>query len=177
MQALLEDIRNNHAQSIYCGEVTTPLIQIIVEQIDRDAVASRLSPGLKKRLAVVIIESLQNIAKHAVRINTDLAEAVFAINDENDYIHIYTGNYIDREGAKSFGERVAQVNALDEPGLMQLYVERMHARDVLYNEKSNAGLGLIELARTTKSKIDCSFHEHDEKTLFCVLKFTMKKEL
>jgi|GEM_PF-3033880 len=177
MHALVEDIRKHSAQNIYCGDITTPLIQNIVEQIDHDSVASKLPPAAKKRLAVVLIESLQNIAKHATRINSDLAEAVFAISDQGEHLHIFTGNYIARETAGALKTRIEQVNALDEQGLMQLYVERMHERDVLYNEKSNAGLGLIELVRTTRSPIESSFHEHDEKNMFCLLKFTMKKDL
>ncbi|TND08809.1 MAG: hypothetical protein FD123_2025 [Bacteroidetes bacterium] len=175
MQTLLEDIRQQKPQSIYCGDVTTPLIQNFVEQIDRDAVATRLSPSAKKRLAVVMIESLQNIAKHATRINGDIAESVFAIHDEADSLQVLTGNYIDSEHAGQLASRIDKLNGMNDDELMEFYVERMNARDVLYNEKSNAGLGLIEMARTTRSKIEYSFFEHDTGAKFCVLRFSMKK--
>lgn len=175
MQALLEDIRNYKAQNFYCGDITTPLIQSYVEQIDRDVIGVSLSPAEKKRLAVVIIESLQNIAKHATRINGDIAESVFAIHDEGQRLEVCTGNYIDAEQADDLAERIDKLNAMTDDELMDFYLERMSARDVLFNEKSNAGLGLIEMARTTRSKIDYSFYDHETGVKFCVLRFSMKK--
>ena len=176
MLTLLQDIWQREAQSIYCGDITTPLIQGIVDQIEQDKVALHLSPSMKKRLAVVIIESLQNITKHATRFNNDLAESVFAIHDRWNYVDVYTGNYINKDATPDLQGRIDQVNSLDNEGLMQLYVERMRSRDVLFNEKSNAGLGLIEMVRTTREKITCAFKEYNSLTNFCVLKFSMKKE-
>lgn len=176
MLALLEDILQQQAQSIYCGDISTPLIQGIVDQIEQDQVARHLSPSMKKRLAVIMIESLQNITKHAARLNNDMAESVFAIHDRDSHVDVYTGNYVGKAASPDLQARIEQVNSLDSEGLMQLYVERMRSRDVLFNEKSNAGLGLIELVRTTREKITCAFKEYNAETNFCVLKFSMKKE-
>jgi hypothetical protein len=176
MLALFEDILNRQAQCIYCGEISTPLIQAIVDQIEQNQVARNLSPSMKKRLAVVMIESLQNITKHATRINNDMAESVFAIHDRDTHVDVYTGNYIRKSESPDLEARVNHVNSLDNEGLMKLYVERMRSRDVLFNEKSNAGLGLIEMVRTTRENIACVFKAHNDDTNFCVLKFSMKKE-
>ena len=78
-----------------------------------------------------------------------------------------TGNYIPNDGIEVLKNRLAYVNTLDEEELRELYQQRLLKND--FSKKGTAGLGLIDIARKSKNKLEFEFIEIDEKTSFFCL--------
>jgi len=132
---------------------------------------------VRKRVFHVMVEALQNIVKHSddshkvgdILIGT----GVFIVsNDENGYT-ITTGNPIAIDKVDGMKKILDEINSLDKEGLKELYKKTI--KETVVSDKGGAGLGFIDIAKKTGSKIEYHFEEYDNGRSFFMQKIDISK--
>jgi hypothetical protein len=119
--------------------------------------------GSKKKTMYVLIEILQNISKHAQIVNGEREGILLISQKENNYV-LTTGNYINKNHVAELKGKLDSVVNLSPMELTELYKTILLKGEV--TERGNAGIGLVELCKYSKNKINYSFEDVDEVSSF-----------
>ena len=154
----------------YRGILTLNVLNALLEILE--AKIKQLDVGVNKerRTVRILVECFQNLYHHldAATITKEDGENVLIVvkKFKNGFI-IRTGNLILVEDVPNLRRRLAMVNALDTDELRELYRIKLKndGRTVL----GTAGLGLIDIARKSKNKLDYEISEVDSNySFFCL---------
>jgi hypothetical protein len=161
----------------YEGEVTQEITKAFTSMTEKNLDKVEEDGKIKKKVYHVMVECLQNIAKHA---DDDTATAsdnledglaktgIFLIgSDEKEYF-ITSGNGIANENIPALKEMIDNINSLDKDGLKELHKFKM--RETAISEKGGAGLGFIDIARKTGNPLEYHFEPMDADNSFFLLK-------
>lgn len=117
--------------------------------------------GSKKITMFLLIELLQNISKHGLKIN-DEREGIFLISQNDNSLTLSTGNYIDSNLVEQLKNQLERITSLDKDQLFELYQNTVLKQD----SSGNTKIGLIELCKRSKKKVAFAFDKIDDKTSF-----------
>ncbi|MFN4122346.1 MAG: SiaB family protein kinase [Flavobacteriales bacterium] len=147
------------------GEVTSELLNCILQMIESKLNKSEEEPKLKKKVYHVLVECLQNLYHHNDGIHNsengfDKRASLFMIGKEGRSSYtIITGNYILKSNVPEFRNHLEKINTLDKDELKAFYLETLN--NASYAEKGGGGLGMIDIARKSGHKLDFSFTKFD----------------
>jgi hypothetical protein len=119
--------------------------------------------GIYKRVLLVMIESLENMMKHGLTLNTDVADpglCKIQITRHQKRYRIYTTNYISNEYITGLRNRLDYLNGLDPVQLKNVYKETITNGE--FTKSGGAGLGLIEMVKISGNPIDYRFVSLDD---------------
>src|SRR5690554_6840601 len=129
-----------------------------------------------KIVDIVLVECLQNLYHHNEDTNTNKDQdldslfsksALLMIAKQDDYYEVKTGNYIDRDKAKSLEQKIIEINKLNKEELREMYKSVLNHGQL--SNKGTAGLGLIDIARKSGNKLEYAFLPIDDKfSFFCL---------
>ena len=120
-----------------------------------------LDPELKTQRKVyhIMVEMIQNISKHAVVTNNDEHEGLFSIGKSGTQYTLTASNSIPTNEVDSLQAYIDKLNAKDPSELDDYY------RHILRNGHDNldvtSGLGLIDIARESRTGISYVFDNQD----------------
>jgi hypothetical protein len=106
----------------------------------------------------VYVEMTQNIRHYTARKHwseTQTTATVVVARDPQERYVIYAGNLIEHADVEALLARVGQLGQLDKAQLKSLYKEQLH-RPREADGQSGAGLGLIDIARTSSMPLQAS---------------------
>jgi len=156
------------------GEFTAELLTSFLNILESKMIELKINNSKKKRVFNVLIECFQNLYHHIeiTDYNDDVLEIkksalVIVKHYDGDFI-VRTGNYIESLKINDLKRKLAMVNSLDSDELRGLY--QMKLANDPRTDKGTAGLGLIDIARKSKSKLDYEFIEIDDFSSFFCLK-------
>ncbi len=161
----------NQINLIYEGEVTHQITKAFTALTEENMAKDAEPNGLQMKVFHVIVESLQNISKHALTLqeqNIDFKGiGTFLIaKSETDYF-IIAGNLIHNNDKTEIIDLIENINSLDKDGLKKLHKQQM--REGRLSEKGGAGLGFIDIARKSGQPLSYVFKEITENTSFFIL--------
>lgn len=150
----------------FSQEVVLPLIDLIEGnlKLQKDISMSRSTA------IYLLVELLQNISKHG-KAMTEEKEGIFQIAVKDGHYVFTTGNYIDTMKAAELKQKLDTISKLDKKQLLELYAQTL--RSDRAEDSRNAGIGLIEMCKYSKSPIEYSFYPVDETTQLYYLSVTM----
>jgi hypothetical protein len=156
----------------FSGEITSEVITDLIEKTENIFTENPAYESLRKITIHVFVESIQNLFHHALSIEEGKPKfgAVYLVYFENS-IKVITGNYILKEKIQMITDRINQINSLSKDELKALY--KLILNNDEFSEKGGGGLGMIDIARKTGTKMECKFIPVDEKVLFYVLKINI----
>lgn len=114
----------------------------------------------KKRMALLISESFQNIVRHGDLEVSGKEESMFGIRGIDKFLHIFSANSVSKSTKDFLEEKLDEINKLDKEQLKALYAEALENGTI--SSKGGAGLGLIEMARKSERKIQKKFKKITE---------------
>lgn len=157
----------------YSGEFTPELINVLLMMAKKN-VDER---GVLKKVYNIMIESLENLTRHATQNNDENYPAIFVIGKDDQHHYLATGNKIPASEQEGLEYRLKKVNQLDKKGLRAWYNEVLLSDD-MPTDKSGAGLGIIDIALKSGHPLDYEFvkMDHDENHLFFVLKMKVNQD-
>ena len=168
---------------VYLGNVTQSTIDGITDMISEDLSVRNENRRVTKRVYHVMMESLQNICKHADSQSDEesnsleqglVKKGIFLIgHNENEYF-ITTGNNIEIKSAITLRDVMDKINSLDADGIKQLYRDAMMNSEI--GETGGAGLGFIDIAKKTGTKYEYYFEPDSETSCFFILTMRVSKE-
>ncbi|NQZ76969.1 MAG: hypothetical protein HRT61_12840 [Ekhidna sp.] len=168
---------------VYLGNVTQTTIEGVTEMISEDLSVRNESRKVTKRVYHVMMESLQNICKHAdSQTDTEsnslesglVKQGIFLIGHNDTEYFITTGNNIEISSAAALREILDEINSQDADGIRQMYKHAMLNSDI--GETGGAGLGFIDMAKKTGTKYEYYFEPDNETSCFFILTMRIAKE-
>ena len=176
---IYQTLRNDNLTFIYHGEfsenLTVKLIDLSQYNIDNILDQSKL----KRRVAFLIAESFQNIIKHhedrpIITTGYTNIYGIFLIKNVGKTYYIASANLMSNEQIEELKSKLSDVNSLDEKQLKQLYLNILSTGE--NSGKSQAGLGLIEMARKSGQKLEYDFESVNDKLSFFYLQIELKSK-
>lgn len=155
------------------GVFTAELLTSILNILESKMIRLEIPQKKKRRVFNILVECFQNLYHHIEELNEDkdiLHEKKTALVIvkfiDGDFI-IRTGNFVSKDLIPNLREKLETVNKLDQVGLRDLY--RQNLSNERRTDKGTAGLGLIDIARKSKNKLEYDFIDINSKTEFFCL--------
>ncbi len=167
----------------YEGEVTQEITKAFTSMTEKSLEKVEEDGKIKKKVYHVMVECLQNIAKHADddnvmssdKLEEGLAKSgIFIIgNDDKEYF-ITSGNGILNENIPNLKSMLDTINSKNKEELKELYKSKM--KETVISDKGGAGLGFIDIARKTGNPLEYHFEPIDSKSSFFLLKSRISRD-
>lgn len=158
---------NNEEETIfaYRGAISTEFINntlFLVEAKLNDIIQKS---STRKKVYNVLVESLQNLFHHVDSPLGDLygkgeSYGLFLLSKNGVGYKITTGNFIRNERIPQLREKLEKINSLTKEELKDFYKFVLNNQE--FSAKGGGGLGLIDIARKTGSKLVYTFEPYDE---------------
>ncbi len=155
----------------YSGDISTEVVNKTLDEIEELLQEHGLSKKKIKRAYNAIVEGVQNLYHHSIikpESTNDKKFGAYCVKVHNDEIDIITGNYIIFNVVPIIKDRIDQINILEKDDLKALYKKILSNEE--FSDKGGGGLGMVDIAKRTGSKLQYSFFEFDEKYSFFELK-------
>lgn len=144
----------------FMGELTHQVTTSLLKNLKDDMTAANVDIVTQKRLYGIIVECLDNIAKHWIandieKILGRYSPPIFMLSRHNGFYYIITGNHIPTDQIDLLIKKIELVNALDKKGLQEYYRQTLSKESPL--DRDNAGLGIIDIAIKSGNKLEYEF--------------------
>lgn len=146
----------------YQGPLSFSTIDWLLSEFKMAAQDHDLSFKTYKKMISVMIEALENVTKYSDQIlcngekNSGFCPSC-QINRNASSIELVTSNPVKREDVDPLRARLDDVNNRNREELKELYKTTILNGE--FTPKGGAGLGFIEMAKTTGNKLEYSFKE------------------
>jgi hypothetical protein len=149
----------------YKGRLSFNLVQMFIDQIEKTLEQDDVKLPSKKKVFNVLVEVFQNLTHHIDHTNNpeiteDFKKASLKVWLEDGKCHIATGNFIQNINEAKLAAWLGKINSLDNDGVRQLYKETLNNNT--FSEKGGGGLGFLDIARKTGTKLIYKFEKIDE---------------
>lgn len=155
----------------YKGSITSDLISNVLEVVENKLEDLSEGSKIRKKVYNVLVESLQNLYHHVENIPGELSEKfdpkfgilVISRIGTNTY-KVTTGNFISAGRIKNLKDKIDKINTLSSDELKEMYKFILNHQKL--SAKGGGGLGLVDIARKTGSKLDYSFENYNNDYYF-----------
>jgi len=112
---------------------------------------------IQKKVYHVMVECLQNIAKHAANPdprddrNPGVSKGILVVSHDPDEYHVTTGNMIEKSKISNLKDLLDHINSLSGEDLNTHYQNQLKFGHL--SDKQGAGLGFIDIRRKTGSEL------------------------
>ena len=149
----------------YRGPVQYETIGELIHVLKEKTGQLGIQTGIYKKILLVMIESLENIIKYneypdKARESDNNIHPTIRIEKQNTFYSISSSNLLNSSQADRIKTKINFLNNLDEYGIKELYKGIITNGE--FSQKGGAGLGLIEMAKVSPHKIDCSFSNYND---------------
>ena len=157
---------------VYEGDVTHQITKAFTSLTEANLEARMEDPNVAKRVFHVMVECLQNVSKHAEELSGSRpypykdGTGVFLLGKSAKSYVVTTGNIVSKDKISQITNQIDTINNLDKEGLKTLYKQKI--KEVVISEKGGAGLGFIDIAKKTGSKLEYQFMDVNEQYSFFV---------
>src|SRR5690554_2844887 len=171
---LYKTMKTNEISLVYEGEVTQEITKTFTSLTEKSLSKNAESNTVQKKVFNVMVECLQNISKHADSLSDEEEErrGIVMVSKGDDSYNIITGNIIKNERVTSLKESLELINSLDKQGLSHRF--KRQTMESAISGESGTGLGLIDIAENTGSKLSCQFQVLNDQVSFFLLPPTIQ---
>jgi hypothetical protein len=125
----------------------------------------------KKKAFHMMVEILQNVSKHSFPHN-GVHEGIFVLGMRGDEYVINTGNYISRSEVEYLRSHLYTLNNMTREEQVELY--KYTLKEGKGTKRGGAGLGLIDIARESTSKLEYRFEPVDDEKMFYLVSASVR---
>ena len=170
---------SNGLMLAYEGEVTQQLTKAFSSLTETNLEKESESYGVRQKVFHIMVECLQNIAKHSDEVTGEagkgnLGNGIFLVSKDDTHYSITTGNPITNDKIDNVRDLIDQVNSLDRDDLRTFYKKML--KETKLSEKSGAGLGFIDMAKKTGSKITYHFEPISDESSYFLYKIKILRK-
>ncbi len=148
------------AQS-YLGLVSQDNLKSILSATENNKLVKSLPLSTKRKLMYVIIECLQNIYKHGSKIENK-PNVEFKLKLDNGVATLIVSNIINSFEVDNLKGKLDHLTTLEKKELDIEFKRQAIANEEKFESNGNAGLGLIEIARSASKKLIYNFTKVDQ---------------
>ena len=143
----------------YEGEINHEIMKSFTNLAIKDMTLVSEKDLTQKKVYHVMVECLQNIAKHAFHNISDrpekLKKSVLLLVRSPVYYNIITGNIIGKSRKNYLTQLLEKINILNNEELNELFKRQL--KEGHLSEKGGAGLGFIDIKRKIKNDLEYHF--------------------
>ena len=157
------------------GEVSESRISEILGDVEKKLEATEEDFKKQRKVYNILVETLQNLYYHTDPFGgEELSDgekkrvARFILGKAEDHYHVLAANYIDSDNIAPLKARLDKINALDKDGLRDYYKEVLDNGQ--YSVHGGGGLGMIDIARKSRNKLEYDFTEVNDDFGLYILK-------
>lgn len=148
----------------YKGDLSAEYISPFIDLFQKNFTGAQGLKGKEKRCVTILIESLQNVAKHAKPIN-GITEGMFSVKAEGDSFSLSISNTIPKKDKTTLETILSEVHQLSIDDIKTRYNEKLVEPE--FTVAGNCGLGILEIARSSGGNFSYAFiPTSDEDVLF-----------
>lgn len=155
----------------YRGDLTQSITDGILALTETNLTKAQESVKVKKRIYTILVEGLQNITRHQDIANE--RKSFFGVEQTGEFYFITMANIIESDKVQELSAQLDKINSLEKDELKTYYKQALVENEL--SAKGGAGLGLIEMARKSGSKLLYTFREIDDKTNYFYLRTYIKQ--
>jgi len=165
-----ENISKGNILLAYKGSITSELINDVLEAVEKKLEEVNELSKTRKKLYNVLVESLQNLYHHIEESHEGITEeldpkfGLLVIEKEDGMYKVTTGNFINSTKIKFLKEKIDKINSLSKDELKDMYKFILNHQKL--SAKGGGGLGLVDIARKTGSKLEYIFHNYNNNYYF-----------
>ena len=154
----------------YKGSITSDLINDVLEAVEKKLDEANEEGKTRKKIYNVLVESLQNLYHHIEETHEGIEEeldpkfGVLVIAREDGEYKVITGNFVNSSKIKYLKEKIDKINSLNKDELKDMYKFILNHQKL--SAKGGGGLGLVDIARKTGSKLVYSFYNYNDNYYF-----------
>lgn len=143
------------------GNITSEVINTILEDIENKLDAINEEGKLRKKLYNVLVEALQNLYHHVEDLPDGIYEKVknkygiIIVSRMKESYMVSSGNFISSNRIKMLKDKLDKINSLSQDELKDMYKFILNHQKL--TAKGGGGLGLVDIARKTGNKFEYSF--------------------
>lgn len=160
------EMRNYEINIMYEGKITHQITKAFTTLTEVDLEEREESGKVRRKVFHVMVESLQNITKHATPAGDNkqsVGRGIFVVSKGEDYYSVITGNLVSKDQSNELKKMLDHINSKDVDELKQMYKRQIKEGRKL-SEKGGAGLGFIDIARKTGNKIEYNIVPVDDES-------------
>ena len=164
-------MKNYQINIMYEGKITHQITKAFTTLTELDMEKNEESFMVKKRVFHVMVESLQNITKHAIPSGSvsedEKGRGIFIVSRGVDHYRVITGNLTCNKSVSELSTMLDKINQMDADELKQLYKKQIRDGRRL-SDRGGAGLGFIDVVRKTGNPIEYNIIpiENDDNSFF-----------
>ena len=161
------------------GQITSELLSSVLQIMENKMEILEEPPKIKKKVYNILVECLQNLYHHLgeedqKELNIRDLSAIFTVGKENGQYSIHTGNYIANKHVDLLRSRIDKVNGMSRDELKLYYQEVLNNGEM--SDKGGGGLGIIDIARKSREKINYEFKKVDSENSFFSLNIKVTQQ-
>ena len=146
----------------YQGPLSFSTIDMLLSEFKLASQEHEISFKAYKKMISVMIEALENITKYSDQFDcrNDYADELCPtcyINRDTRSLELITSNPVRKKDVDSLRSRIDNVNKQNREELKDLYKSTMTNGE--FTPQGGAGLGFIEMAKTTGNKLEYTFKD------------------
>lgn len=162
-------MQQNKLIMVYNGQISSKTFEYLRALAEEKLENHGTTNKIKRKILNILVETIQNISRHGIKNKSNTVASLFVIGEnEDNQLFIVSGNTIARESESVLRKKLDLLNSLNPEGLRTLYLNTLQIED--FTDKGGAGLGFLDMARKSHSKLQYHFAEFDNEHLFFSLK-------
>lgn len=165
-----DEMANNGISIVYLGEFNHQITKMFTSMAEDDMDRNDEELSTIRKVYSVMVETLQNMSKHSDEIadKFNVGKGLFLIGKKNDIYYVLTSNKVANTKRQDLEGAIIQVNNATRDELKNMYKKQI--TEGRLSDKGGAGLGLIEIAKRTRNRLDYQFLPMDEDSSLFILK-------
>lgn len=165
-----DEMANNGISIVYLGEFNHQITKMFTSMAEDDMDRNDEELSTIRKVYSVMVETLQNMSKHSDEIadKFNVGKGLFLIGKKKDIYYVLTSNKVANSKRQDLESAIIQVNNATRDELKNMYKKQI--TEGRLSDKGGAGLGLIEIAKRTRNRLDYQFLPMDEESSLFILK-------
>jgi len=159
---------------MWSGHLSADLVKEVLAFAETSLNDDDVETDLRRRVFSILIEILENVAKYnpGKEAEAKFGLPVVMIQSEDDIYTITTGNLIATGNIKNLKDKIEDINSSDRSGLIEMMADSLVHQDI--HDDTTGNMGLIEMARKSRNKLQYQFEQVNDSFSYYVLKIIVK---
>ena len=170
IEHIAADLSVDKALYSYLGKFDIRATDQLIAEVEVFFEMENYPNKLRRKAFHVAVEIAQNLHKYLSIKNQALvySTGLFMLHGDKQRVVITSGNYVLQSEIQSIKSRIKLINSLTNDELVYFYRGLLDLGKI--DEKGGAGLGFVDIAKKSGSKIDFEFRDLDNEYSFYIFK-------